>query len=459
MDLVWGHTVPWLGVGEQSFFPMVYRFICWQLAFIAIICTMLASGGSLSGICDDIGARERRIIALPPQSILAESVWLGCASTVALVALLEWIEEGEFPPHGILLFQTLCHLMVFVVLFCGFLLMMRKRADEVLIYPGRATNVNGRRRRCKAFRSSRGSWVAILLLMNLVCAEGVGVFRAVTPASHQVASSANQSGGEHDRRYDSSHPCGGLDYICSIPGSTDGFPLVQVHDGVIHGGLGLRAPDYVCRAEMHFWSSRKLLSCPHVFAQSDKVFVVDLSSRRHMGDFEVDPQLHVRYDDVSSFMQVGPHNFDPIAQEMSRGEAGEAVVWFHAWEYHSVFRQDFRLHSFQPGIPGFEQVRRVWDDLFGRRACFVTIVRPTPREWNLLRPHLIITTVRGDTIFPVLITYESDMQRFQGTLILQSTRTVRVSEIFFLAEPMNQCVWQAECTITVEHAARRSLFT
>lgn len=167
--------------------------------------------------------------------------------------------------------------------------------------------------------------------------------------------------------------------------------------------------------------------------------------------------------DFQSLMQVSaliPDLINLYISELPRsGRFTEVIVWFHAADRFRQIAQEARTIAFDAILPGAPQIRGAWDHVLGRRSCFVFPVRPRPFFGLNQQHNAILTTFRGDDLFPVLLDYHSDHTRVRGTFVFRFTGFPSVSEIFAQAIPQNRCVWDAECKVKFFDALRTHVYS
>lgn len=155
--------------------------------------------------------------------------------------------------------------------------------------------------------------------------------------------------------------------------------------------------------------------------------------------------------DFQSLMQVGPPQQDLVSHYVLADALPQTRVivctWFHPIDAIGQPAQISQLVYYNRGLPGGPFFRSIWDASIGWETCLVVPVKPKPIEDGELHPHVLVTALQGEDIFPVLCEYKKNRNRWVGSLVLRVARWPTVFELFTLIEPANLCGRATICTI------------
>ena len=188
---------------------------------------------------------------------------------------------------------------------------------------------------------------------------------------------------------------------------------------------------------------------------------IDYSSAGARPNQHVFPREDAMHDALL-LMQIGPPIEDAIGRHIRLNALNhrntQIIAWFHPVDARGRLSGLFRLEWYNHELPAGPQVRSFWASAVGRRQCFVYIVQPIPHSLPERVPHFILTTFQTSTIFPILLDYYSEDEQFRATFLLYFTGYADVNGIFMQVYPMNQCVWQNDCTVRLDSGTGVQLY-
>ena len=172
-----------------------------------------------------------------------------------------------------------------------------------------------------------------------------------------------------------------------------------------------------------------------------------LGDHAHDGDYDAPSDLS----DELCLMQSSTRREDGLLEYVRQvvPDPIRVVVWLHTADEIGNTCRKYDMIALRFFEPVDQQIRQVWSHVYGRRTCYIFPVRPAPMTAIGRQPNFIVTTVRGEGLFPVLFQYVADVDRYRGTFILRTRRFLTVAELFQLIIPQNVCLWQNICTVIV----------
>lgn len=392
-------------------------FIC--IWVILLVCAARFSRAyhfeSKNGLFSRWSARCLNPIPLARDSVTAALLHF-VSLTFACLPLEYVSEELADPSFGLQALQGLCKIHLACICYFGFLFLLRFRIGFV----GKLRRVTpcGRRpRSSKTKKRGKFRLIALILLCNLVCAEGI-----------HVLENCGHSPGQHDLPF-SSRPCG---------------------ESEAAGG-------YDCHEEgLHAWRDFPSQACAPLRCRanwllpgSDRSFVPVLGFEYHISRPPI--LVDAMYGDEAQLMQAGPPFVDAITQHIfrvtGRRSGVRVYVWFHPSHSLGVFVQWCRILEYDAPVPAGPLVRGIWADQLGRDTGFLYPVRPPPLEDGGPASHVLVSCLEGDTIMPALVEISTTDQSFRGSFFFVVRRFLTGSEIFDQVIPQVECIWLHECSI------------
>ena len=410
--------------------------------------------------------KRTRLYRMPTCSeIRSLSGYLFCSLCINTTCL-EIIGLGEMEVQAISCLTRSWQIHVFMIVSLGLIWTVRIREEERILMP-RSSALKGGCRKGIPRKQGRASFTGIFLLANLIGAHAIDTGNLTLSRSHpddQRTSAAYQSKGCQDC-HGLSSPCG----VQELPVSTrhetqegrsgDVFQLRLQQPGHTSALFGENTTDQNAPVTLSDGRANWQSHCCNFDASKPRF---GYCKRQELvnttrGDIPQNVQ-----EDMISLMQVGPPAQDMISHyvgEVTRSRRAVRILsWFHASEHIGRFQHELRHVHFDFQLPGGMAVRAVWGRDVGRRAVYIVPVRPPPATTEGATPTVIVTTTRGDNILPTYIEYWLDAHMTCGSFLFVTRAFLTVSEMFLRVIPMNQCVWQNECTIMTENGGQQHVY-
>ena len=134
--------------------------------------------------------------------------------------------------------------------------------------------------------------------------------------------------------------------------------------------------------------------------------------------------------DSNFLMQVRPIMEDMLTRHVRRVLGGniryDVLTWMHHAEHIHATQRDLRIVTHNPDLPLGHNIRSRWVHAFGRRACYIFPVWPTPSSGRGPEPHFIVTTYVGVVLVPALIEYEMSTSFRQASFVFRAQNWLSV---------------------------------
>ena len=204
LEMIWdcATTVFWFVAGSLCFpfvafldFPEFFRAILLGICVVTMCVLVLEELGHISR-CAVGYASGRRIRPIPSFAEICQAFvcqWVGIACNYMILEFDVEVkcEKGVGETAlGIDLLVRLCRYQELIFFVLGLLSLWGWRLDQTIKYPGRAIRADRRVPHRKRNPKTRRSFVAWLLLCNLLCCEGIGVANRIC---ENIASGINDS--------------------------------------------------------------------------------------------------------------------------------------------------------------------------------------------------------------------------------------------------------------------------
>ena len=379
---------------------------------------------------------------------------------------LEMIRIDEVEVQAISCLTMFWQIHASMIVSLGLIWTIRIREEERISMPRSSVRKGGCR---KGIPRKQGnvSITGLFLLANLIGAHAIDTGNLVFGQSHlddQRTSTAYQSKGCQDCLGLSS-PCGVQDWPVSPRHETqegrsgDVFQMRLQQPGHPSAHFGESTTDQNAPVALSDGRANWQSHCCSFNASKPRF---GYCKRQELVNTTRGDTTHYVQEETISLMQVGPPAQDMISQyvgEVTRSRRAVRILsWFHASEHIGRFQHELRHVHFDFQLPGGAAVRAVWGRDVGRRTVYIFPVRPPPATAEGATPTVIVTTTRGDNIVPTYIEYWLDAHKTCGSFLFVTRSFLTVSEMFLRVIPMNQCVWQNECTIMTENGGQQHVY-